>query len=91
MILMQHQFDYILKGIHKKKYVTMVCIGKDDRHTAMSLTVGLPLAMTARKIMEGSFVKKGVLCPIYPELYNPVLEELARSNIKFIEEEAIMS
>ncbi|MFO7933557.1 MAG: saccharopine dehydrogenase C-terminal domain-containing protein [Bacteroidales bacterium] len=90
MILMQHQFDYLLKGVHRKKYVTMVCIGKDDRHTAMSLTVGLPLAMTARRIMEGSFVKKGVLCPIFPELYNPVLEELARSNIKFIEEEEIV-
>jgi len=87
MIVMQHQFDFLLNGRHRKRYSTMVCIGKDHRETAMSMTVGLPVAMVARRIMDGSYASKGVLLPIDPGLYNPVLAELAEHQIKFIEEE----
>ncbi|MEA3461641.1 MAG: saccharopine dehydrogenase C-terminal domain-containing protein, partial [Bacteroidota bacterium] len=52
MIVMQHQFDFEKEGSWKKRYSTMVCIGKDMKHTAMSMTVGLPLAMVARRILE---------------------------------------
>jgi saccharopine dehydrogenase-like NADP-dependent oxidoreductase len=90
MIVMQHQFDFLLKGVHKKRYSTMVCIGKDGKETAMSLTVGLPLGMTARRIMEGSFAMKGVLLPIHPELYDPVIGELEQYGLRFIEEEATL-
>ncbi|MCK4748305.1 MAG: saccharopine dehydrogenase NADP-binding domain-containing protein, partial [Bacteroidales bacterium] len=55
MIVMQHQFDFTRDGIHKKRYSTMVYIGEDTKHTAMSVTVGLPLAMVARRILEGDY------------------------------------
>jgi saccharopine dehydrogenase-like NADP-dependent oxidoreductase len=85
MIVMQHQFDFIKGGRRKKRYSTMVCIGQDTKHTAMSLTVGLPLAMVARRILEGKFKEKGVQLPIQPEIYNPVLEELKEYGIRFVE------
>lgn len=91
MIVMQHQFDYMKEGIHTKRYSTMVYIGQDTRHTAMSVTVGLPLAMTARRILEGSFSKTGVQLPIHPKIYNPVLKELEDYQIKFVEEEVKIS
>ncbi|MCK5135294.1 MAG: saccharopine dehydrogenase NADP-binding domain-containing protein [Bacteroidales bacterium] len=91
MIVMQHQFDYMKEGIHTKRYSTMVFIGQDTRHTAMSVTVGLPLAMTARRILEGSFNKTGVQLPIHPQIYNPVLKELEDYQIKFVEEEVRIS
>ena len=65
----------------------MVCIGQDTQHTAMSLTVGLPLAMVARRILEGDYPEKGVQLPIQPQIYNPVLEELKDYGIRFVEEE----
>ena len=76
MIVMQHQFDFEKEGIRKKRFSTMVCIGENTLHTAMSLTVGLPLAMIARRILEGEYKEKGVQLPIQAEIYNPVLEEL---------------
>ncbi len=91
MIVMQHQFDYMKEGIHTKRYSTMVYIGQDTRHTAMSVTVGLPLAMTARRILEGSFSKTGVQLPIHSKIYNPVLKELEDYQIKFVEEEVKIS
>ena len=87
MILMQHQFDFMLEGKHRKRYSTMVYIGQDTVHTAMSVTVGLPLAMTARHILEGNYHEKGVRLPIDPSIYNPVLEELESCGICFLEEE----
>jgi len=91
MIVMQHQFDLMRAGKRKKRYSTMVCIGQDSRHTAMSLTVGLPLAMVARMILEKKYQEKGVQLPIQPEIYNPVLEELKDYGIRFIEEEMDIS
>jgi len=91
MIVMQHQFDFRKNGEHLKRYATMVCIGQDARHTAMSMTVGLPLAMTARRILEGASPGKGVQLPISPEIYNPVLNELVTYQIRFVEEEVRIS
>jgi saccharopine dehydrogenase-like NADP-dependent oxidoreductase len=87
MIVMQHQFDFEKDGQRKKRYSTMVCIGQDTKHTAMSLTVGLPLAMVTRRILEGNYQEKGIQLPIQPEIYNPVLEELKDYGIRFVEEE----
>ena len=87
MIVMQHQFDFQIEGLHKKRLSTMVCIGKNTEETAMSLTVGLPLAMVARRILEGEYREKGVQLPIIPGIYNPVLKELEENGIRFVEEE----
>jgi saccharopine dehydrogenase-like NADP-dependent oxidoreductase len=91
MILMQHQFDFMLDGKHRKRYSTMVYIGQDTIHTAMSATVGLPLAMIARRILKGTYREKGVRLPIDPSIYKPVLEELGSYGIRFVEEEVIVS
>ena len=69
----------------------MVYIGQDTLHTAMSMTVGLPLAITARRILEGAFKEIGVQLPILPGIYNPVLEELKKYKIQFFEEEIEIS
>jgi saccharopine dehydrogenase-like NADP-dependent oxidoreductase len=88
MILMQHQFDYIQDGQQRKKYATLVYISNDPVETAMSVTVGLPLAITARRILEGDYRKPGVRLPIDPGIYEPVLKELENYGVRFIEEEA---
>ena len=87
MILMQHQFVYKLEGELKKRLATMTYIGEDTRNTAMSMTVGLPLAMTARRILEGHYSEPGARLPIDPIIYQPVLEELESYGIRFVEEE----
>ena len=90
MIVMQHQFDYELNGTHKKLFSTLTYIGQDTEHTAMSMTVGLPLAMVTKLILEKKIDQAGVLLPIMPEIYNPVLKELKQYGISFIEREVIL-
>ena len=89
MIVMQHQFDFVKGGVEKKRFSTLVYIGEKQGHTAMSVTVGLPLAMVARRILEGNYNQKGVQLPIHPDIYNPVLKELEDYGIQFVEEELI--
>ena len=87
MIVMQHQFDYEKDGVEKKRFSTLVYVGEESPHTAMSVTVGLPLAMVARRILEGNYKQKGVQLPIQADIYNPVLKELEAYGIRFVEEE----
>ena len=87
MIVMQHQFDFMKGGEHRKRFSTMVYIGQDSQHTAMSATVGLPLAMVARRILEGTYKESGVQLPIIPQIYQPVLKELEEYGIRFVHEE----
>jgi len=87
MIVMQHQFVY-KQGQHiKKRYSTMVVFGQDQTHTAMSITVGIPVAIAVKMILTGEISITGVHIPIRKEIYEPILKELEDYNIKFTEEE----
>jgi saccharopine dehydrogenase (NADP+, L-glutamate forming) len=87
MIVMQHQFHYTLKGSEKCLYSSLVLEGKDQIHTAMSLTVGLPVAIATKLILQGKINLTGVKIPVDKEIYEPVLEELKSFGIDFVEEE----
>ena len=47
----------------------------------MSRTVSLPAAIAAQLILEEKICLRGVLRPVHPEIYNPVLDELEKLNI----------
>ncbi len=87
MIVMQHIFDYEINGKLKRKKSSMVIIGKDTIHTAMSITVGTPLAIATKMLMTGQIKDTGVIVPIKPDIYLPILQELEEYGVKFIEEE----
>ena len=83
MILMWHKFTYLLKGEKKVHSTYLIVKGENDDHTAMAKTVGLPLAMGVRLILENKIPQKGVILPIYKEVYTPILEELKEWGVEF--------
>ena len=87
MIVMQHLFEYELKGEIKKLSSSLVVIGDDEIHTAMAKTVGLPLAISIKNFLIGKFKLYGVQIPIVKEIYEPLIAELETLGIKFIEKE----
>ena len=87
MILMQHQFHYRLKGEEKCLHSSLVLEGKDQIHTAMSMTVGLPVAIATKLILQEKIKLSGVQIPVMKEVYEPILEELKSFGIDFVEEE----
>jgi saccharopine dehydrogenase (NAD+, L-glutamate forming) len=60
-----------------------VVYGND--HTAMSITVGTPLAIAVKRILIGEITGSGVQIPIRKEIYEPILEELKKYDVVFHE------
>lgn len=87
MIVMWHKLTYKLNNEVKEINSSMVCKGIDQTYTAMSNTVGLPLGICAKLVLQGNIKLKGVQWPIEKEIYEPVLAELENFGIKFTEKE----
>ena len=87
MIVMWHKFNFSQKGVDKEIRSHMVYIGKDNKFTAMSDTVGLPLGIAAKLLLGGKIKNRGVKLPIEREIYLPVLSELEQLGITFEEKE----
>ena len=86
MIIMQHQFEYLKNGEKKRLKSSLVVLGDDPRFTAMAKTVGLPVAIATKLILNGEIKSTGVRIPTTKDIYIPVLKELEEHGINFIEE-----
>ena len=86
MIVMYHKFGYELNGKKEQIDSKMVCIGEDQTYTAMSKTVGLPVAMATLLILNGKIKTPGVQLPIRKEVYLPILKELEEYGVIFNEQ-----
>ncbi len=85
MIVMHHIFEYEQNGKHKTNTATLVVKGKDQTHTAMAQTVGLPLGIAAKLILGNKIAARGVIIPTEKELYLPILNQLEKYHIIFEE------
>ena len=86
MIVMQHQFEYVQDGNQKKLNSSLLVFGDDPRYTSMAKTVGLPVAIAAKLILNGKINSTGVKIPTTKDIYIPVLKELEENGINFVEE-----
>jgi saccharopine dehydrogenase-like NADP-dependent oxidoreductase len=87
MIVMWHKFIYQEAGKNETTLLTssMGVIGDDPINTAMSKTVGLPLAIATKMVLSGQINLSGVHIPTRKEVYEPILAELEQHNICFRE------
>jgi saccharopine dehydrogenase-like NADP-dependent oxidoreductase len=85
LVVMVHEIDYKegdkIRHIQSSLYLT----GQDHEHTAMALTVGLPLAIVTKLILNGQITQRGILMPKHKEIYEPVMKELEDYGVKFKE------
>jgi saccharopine dehydrogenase-like NADP-dependent oxidoreductase len=85
MLVMQHEFVAEYADRTEKTTSTMVDYGIPGGDSSMSRLVGLPAAVAARMILQGEINLVGVHVPMIPEIYKPVLAELATLGISFQE------
>jgi len=86
MILMKHTF--VIENQDKTRdqiTSTLIDFGIPHGDTSMARTVSLPLAVGVKLMSEGKIKLTGVQIPIQPEVYDLVLDELAKLNIKMME------
>ncbi len=87
MLVMYHEFEYEFEEQNYSITSSMVNIGENQTYTSMANTVGLPVAIATKMILNGDLKTKGVTLPIQKEVYTPILAELEKFNIRFIEKE----
>lgn len=85
MIVMKHELDYVLHGQNHTVQSELMVKGENKQLTAMAKTVGLPLGIATRLILEGKVQETGVQIPLQPQWYEPMLQELATYGIQFHE------
>lgn len=86
MIVLYHEFGAVFPdGRSEQSTSTLVDYGLPGGYSAMSRTVGLPAAIAARMILEGTIKQTGVHVPVIPKIYDPVLDELEAQGIRFEE------
>lgn len=86
MIVMIHELEYeTVSGKHAIRS-SLIVKGDDNVRTAMAKTVGLPLGIATKLILQGKIKLAGLHIPILPEIYEPVLAELKKHHIRFEEQ-----
>ncbi|KAH7296234.1 hypothetical protein KP509_26G014900 [Ceratopteris richardii] len=96
MVLLHHEIEIKYGHGHcsEKHVATLLEFGdmgtvtKDPfqkNHSAMARTVGLPAAVGAELLLAGRINLRGVLRPLHPQIYAPVLEALQSSGINIKE------
>jgi saccharopine dehydrogenase-like NADP-dependent oxidoreductase len=85
MVILHTEVKYEIDNRVEKIVSSFVVKGEPGFNTAMSSTVGLPMGIAVSLILSNKVMEKGVIIPIYPEIYKPALKELAELGIKPVE------
>lgn len=88
LVVMRHELEYIHKSNKKTTLVsTMALKGVNAKYSAMAKTVGLPMAILTRLVLNKKIKPPlGVCIPNMASVYRPVLAELSEHGIVFKEE-----
>jgi saccharopine dehydrogenase-like NADP-dependent oxidoreductase len=87
LVVMVHEIEYLRENQKHRLQSSLYLKGKDSEHTAMALTVGLPIAIVTKLILNNKLQRTGILMPKYTDIYEPVLEELKAYGVSFEEKE----
>lgn len=93
LVVMRHEFGIMSPSTNEvwQKTSTMVASGDSKAsggHSIMSKTVGYTTAIATRLCLQKKIPQRGVLSPIYPEIYEPILKDLNEIGIFLKEEES---
>ena len=91
LVVMRHNF--VIENEKKERWnhtSTLIDSGAaaaSGGYSLMSTTVGVTTGVAARLVLTGVISNKGVLSPIYPEIYTPIMKVLEdKFNISMVEE-----
>jgi saccharopine dehydrogenase-like NADP-dependent oxidoreductase len=83
MVVMMHEIEYLKDNRKHSISSSLVVKGENGVRTAMAKTVGLPLAIACKLILQEKIKISGLHIPVVPEIYEPVLDELKEYGISF--------
>jgi saccharopine dehydrogenase-like NADP-dependent oxidoreductase len=86
LLVMHHEFEVLYPEQPRQRIQsTLIDSGIRGGDTSMSRTVGYPVGIAAGLIATGKIDLTGVRIPVHPQIYQPILAECEKRNIRFIE------
>jgi hypothetical protein len=85
LIVLWHRVAYEQEGRRFEVESSLVREGRDATFTAMSDTVGWPIALAAEHVLAGGFGRTGVEAPLAPVYGEVLLPQLEACGIRFDE------
>ena len=86
MVAMHHVFGIThSNGSKETKTSTLIAYGDPKSYSAMAKTVGLPAAIATEMVLNGGVKRNGVVSPMTPDIYEPMLHGLKKVGINFVE------
>lgn len=86
LLVMHHEFEAVYPDLPCQRIQsTLIDHGIPGGDSSMSRTVGYPAGIAAGLLAEGKITLTGVLRPVHPQIYDPILAECRRLGIHFKE------
>ncbi|OLY82823.1 Saccharopine dehydrogenase [NADP(+), L-glutamate-forming] [Smittium mucronatum] len=90
LVILQHKFQVEnADGSMVTKTSTLVDFGIPDGVTSMAKTVGVPCGIATQLVLDGKISRTGVLAPLTPDIYEPIMNTLAGEGVYCVEETLI--
>ncbi|MCB1044697.1 MAG: saccharopine dehydrogenase NADP-binding domain-containing protein [Acidobacteria bacterium] len=84
MVILVHEMEVTYEhGPNEKITSTLIEYGEPGGITAMAKTVGMPLGIAVKLILNQELPLTGVQIPTHPAIYKPILSELASEGLAF--------
>ncbi len=86
LLVMHHEFEAIYPDLPRQRIQsTLIDCGIPGEDSSMSRTVGYPVGIAASLLAQEKITLTGVLRPVHPQIYEPILAECQRMGICFKE------
>ncbi|KAJ2775951.1 saccharopine dehydrogenase (NADP+, L-glutamate-forming) [Coemansia nantahalensis] len=86
MIVLQHKFEVENKdGSHNTRTSVTLMYGEPGGFSAMARTVGVPCGIATQLVLDGKITATGVVAPMTPEIYQPIMDLLPSEGINAVE------
>lgn len=90
MVVLQHKFGIEwADGTTETKTATLVDYGKVGGYSSMAATVGYPVAIATKRVLDGSLKGPGLVAPYSPEINDPIMKELKEKYNIYLKEKTI--
>ncbi|KAI8803017.1 Saccharopine dehydrogenase-domain-containing protein [Cladochytrium replicatum] len=91
MVCMHHEFCIQWhNGPQERRTSTLIAYGDPNGYSAMAKTVGMPVAIATKLILDGVIERKGVLAPVTSDIYQLLLKILEEEGISMVEKTEVI-
>ena len=90
LVVLQHKFGIEwADGSTETRTSTLVAYGDSNRYSAMAATVGLPVAIATKMVLNKEIKGPGLVAPYSPEINDPIMDKLKNLYGIYLKEKTI--